>query len=101
MWEIGERYRRLVVVGYNTDPPKPGNGSCIFLHVWRSPGAPTSGCTAMELDRLEGVMTWLRPEENPALVQLPREVYGKVWKEWHLPDPALLEPATAHAELVD
>lgn len=49
-------------------------------------------------------MRRLRREENPALVQLPREVYLAVWKEWRLPDPALLKapaPEATLGELVD
>ena len=40
------RYRLGFVIGHN-----PGNvpqgGSCIFAHLWRAPGEPTAGCTAM------------------------------------------------------
>ena len=42
-----DRYKWLVVVGYNMKEPKPGAGSCIFMHIWRSPGKATVGCTAM------------------------------------------------------
>lgn len=93
MWEVGERYRLLLTVGYNSEKPKPGAGSCIFLHIWRSSSEGTAGCTAVAADRLEEIVQWLKPEADPALVQLPREEYLRVWKEWRLPDPALLEEA--------
>ena len=45
MRSTGELYRWGVVVGHNGiasevngNPSTPGGGSCIFLHIWRSPG---------------------------------------------------------------
>lgn len=103
MWEVGERYRLLLTVGYNGEKPKPGAGSCIFLHIWRSPAEGTAGCTAVAADKLEEIVQWLKPDAEPALVQLPREDYLRVWKEWRLPDPALLEeiPAKKDFPLAD
>jgi D-alanyl-D-alanine dipeptidase len=91
MWEMPEVYRLLLVVGYNMEKPIPGEGSCIFMHVRRSSGEPTYGCTALAEVDLAKVMKWLKPGENPALVQLPRDVYDRVWQEWRLPPPALIE----------
>jgi len=91
MWEMPEVYRLLLVVGYNMEKPIPGDGSCIFMHVRRSSGEPTYGCTALAEDDLAKVMKWLKPGGTPALVQLPRDVYGRVWRQWRLPPPALLE----------
>jgi D-alanyl-D-alanine dipeptidase len=90
MWEIKDIYRRLLVVGYNTSPPDPGAGSCIFMHIRRSSGDPTYGCTAAAEGDLIKIMEWLRPGDKPALVQLPREVYNRLWKGWRLPSPALI-----------
>jgi L,D-peptidoglycan transpeptidase YkuD (ErfK/YbiS/YcfS/YnhG family) len=36
-----------VVVGYNDDPPVPGKGSAIFMHVARPDYSPTAGCVAV------------------------------------------------------
>lgn len=90
MWEMPEIYRLLLVVGYNTEKRKPGDGSCIFLHILRPSGEPTYGCTALTEEDLAAIMKWLRPGNNPVLVQLPREVYGRVWNQWRLPPPTLM-----------
>lgn len=61
-------YRLGVRVRYNPEG-EPGAGSCIFLHVWRGPGSPTVGCTALEGDDLLALMRWLDPARDPVLVQ--------------------------------
>ena len=79
------------MVDYNRQAPKPGAGSCIFLHVWRSPEKGTAGCTAMAEQDLQAILGWLRNEKNPLLVQMPRAEYEKVWKPWGLPSMEQLE----------
>jgi|WetSurMetagenome_2_1015567.scaffolds.fasta_scaffold80796_2 zinc D-Ala-D-Ala dipeptidase len=91
MWELAEIYRLLLVVGYNTEKPIPGDGSCIFMHLRRPSGEPTYGCTALAEKDLAAIMKWLKPEQRPALVQLPRAAYGRVWREWRLPPDALIQ----------
>ena len=56
-----------VVVGYNTHPVVPGKGSCIFLHIWKAPGAPTSGCVAMARSDLDRIVKWLDPAAQPVI----------------------------------
>ncbi len=73
-------YRRAIVVGHNADAKK-GAGSCIFLHDGDS---PTVGCTAMAPPALDELTAWLRP--GARIVQLPRDVYRRVWRTWKLPD---------------
>lgn len=80
-----EEYRWLIVVDYNRRDPKPGAGSCIFLHLWRSPDKGTAGCTAISEEALLALLQWLRSEKNPLLVQLPGADYEKLWKKWGLP----------------
>jgi zinc D-Ala-D-Ala dipeptidase len=77
-------YRWGVVVEHNADRI-PGNGSCIFLHVWRAPHDGTTGCTAMEESDLKRVMKWLDPKANPLLVQFPETEYLQLQKSWQLP----------------
>ena len=91
MWRITDLYRLLVVVDYNVHDPRPGGGSCIFMHIRRGTGSPTSGCTALAENDLTELVRWLRPEAAPALVQLPLNVYRQVWREWRLPAPELLD----------
>ena len=80
-----ELYRWVIVVGHNSNPPIPGKGSCIFLHVWAGPTSPTAGCTAMAKNNLEQLLAWLRPESRPVLVQLPESSYRSLRPGWGLP----------------
>ena len=66
-------------------PMARGAGSCIFLHVWRTPETPTSGCTSMPDAELQGVIAWLNTASDPVLVQLPRDVRTRVSRAWGLP----------------
>jgi len=79
------RYAVGAVVAHNAEPPVPGAGSCIFLHVWQSEGVPTAGCTAMSLADMSEIGGWLDGAAAPLLVQLPRAEY-EGWREaWALP----------------
>jgi D-alanyl-D-alanine dipeptidase len=90
-WNSAERmrsidlYRLGVIVRYNAQPVRRGRGSCIFLHIWRAPGSPTSGCTAMPASDLETIVRWLDPGREPQLVQLPRAEYARLRRAWSLP----------------
>lgn len=77
-------YRMGVIVEHNI-PPKPGAGSCIFLHIWESPTTSTSGCTAMTERELNRIIQWLDPAKHPLLVQLPRPAYDKLKPKWRMP----------------
>jgi len=66
-----ELYRWGILVDHNAGSPVAGNGSCIFMHIWRGPGEPTVGCTAMPAAEIEKVLGWLDPASQPLLVQLP------------------------------
>jgi len=80
-----ERYAVGAVVGHNSEPPEPGAGSCIFLHVWENEGAPTAGCTAMALADMGEVAAWLDETAAPLLVQLPQLEYEALRAAWGLP----------------
>ncbi len=56
LWREDGLYDVIVELGYNDDPPVPGRGSAIFLHVARPDLAPTEGCVALGLDDLLGVL---------------------------------------------
>ncbi len=47
-------YRRGLVVDYPTDG-RARAGSCIFMHVWRSPTSGTAGCVSMPEARVEAL----------------------------------------------
>lgn len=45
-------YDVVVELGYNDDPPVPGRGSAIFMHVARADYSGTEGCVALALPDL-------------------------------------------------
>ncbi|MEE9273383.1 MAG: L,D-transpeptidase family protein [Robiginitomaculum sp.] len=44
LWKKSHGYDVLIVFGYNDNPPIPGLGSAIFLHIARPRFKPTQGC---------------------------------------------------------
>lgn len=85
MLRSDERYALGAVVAHNVAPVVPGAGSCIFLHVWESEGAPTAGCTAMALADMAALAGWLDAAAAPVLVQLPQAEYEARCAAWGLP----------------
>lgn len=78
------RYREGFVIAHNPDN-QPGKGSCIFAHLWRQPGEATAGCTAMPQERMQALLDWLRPQDAPRFVLLPRAEYRRLQAQWELP----------------
>ena len=62
-----------------------GAGSCIFAHVWKAPGEPTAGCTAMDEAALRALVAWLDPSAKPVFVLLPQAEYARLRTTWALP----------------
>lgn len=75
-------YRHGLVVEHNSSPPVPGCGSAIFLHIWKGPGEPTSGCTAMAEGDLIALLEWLRPEDHPLFVQVAEPDFACLRIKW-------------------
>lgn len=63
----------------------PGEGSCIFLHVWKDADSPTVGCTAMPEPQLRRLLAQLDPSQNPTFVLLPHAEYSSLAAAWGLP----------------
>jgi L,D-peptidoglycan transpeptidase YkuD (ErfK/YbiS/YcfS/YnhG family) len=63
LWTLTQSYRHAVVIDYNRAPIVRGRGSAMFLHV-RNENA-TSGCVAIDLDRLVEILRWLDPAKAP------------------------------------
>ena len=61
MWREDGLYDLVVPIGYNTDPPVPGRGSAIFLHVARPDFTATAGCIAIPREILGGLLGLLGP----------------------------------------
>jgi L,D-peptidoglycan transpeptidase YkuD (ErfK/YbiS/YcfS/YnhG family) len=51
-----------MITDWNWPRAVPGRGSAIFIHQWRSPGAPTAGCIAMARQNLIWLVNGLMPE---------------------------------------
>lgn len=62
MWREDGLYDVVVVLGHNDDPPLPGLGSAIFLHVAKPDWQPTEGCVALQLSDLLAVLAAAGPE---------------------------------------
>lgn len=84
MLAVGEQYDLGVFVAHNGERQK-GGGSCIFLHIWKTPTTGTAGCTAMERSNIEKTLTWLDPKKNPVLIQMPEAEYNNYQTKWNLP----------------
>lgn len=52
LWREDHVYDVIVVLGHNDDPPVPGLGSAIFMHVAREDYSGTEGCVALALPDL-------------------------------------------------
>jgi L,D-peptidoglycan transpeptidase YkuD (ErfK/YbiS/YcfS/YnhG family) len=61
MWREDHLYDLVVVLGHNDDPPVPGAGSAIFLHLAKPDFAPTHGCVAVTRADLEALLAAARP----------------------------------------
>lgn len=85
MLEVGPEYDLGVFVAHNSYPVRPGDGSCIFLHVWKDASTGTAGCTAMGRGDLIRVLKWADPAKHPYLVQMTEADRKKYQKSWNLP----------------
>ncbi len=56
LWREDRLYDLVCVLGHNDDPPVPGLGSAIFLHIARPDYAPTEGCIALARSDLQGLL---------------------------------------------
>ncbi|MEQ8825813.1 MAG: hypothetical protein RIC14_15715 [Filomicrobium sp.] len=77
MWEIGI-YRLGLVVDYPTDRVAKA-GSCIFIHVWKSPETPTVGCVAADEGTVARLQEWVNDDRGGAAIAIvPREARGRL-----------------------
>ncbi|WP_141454555.1 hypothetical protein [Pseudoxanthomonas sp. z9] len=78
------RYKEGFVIQHNPDNVS-GAGSCIFAHLWKAPGEPTAGCTAMAEPMMDRLLGWLDDKRHPVFVLLPEAEYRRLRTEWQLP----------------
>ncbi|GAB2509177.1 hypothetical protein GCM10027084_25610 [Pseudoxanthomonas sangjuensis] len=79
-----QRYREGFVIRHNPRNVS-GMGSCIFAHLWKAPGEPTAGCTAMAPATMEALLAWLDPARKPVFVLLPQAEHERLKAAWRLP----------------
>lgn len=73
-------YKYGIVVNHNhidEEGAKRGAGSCIFMHI---KDVPTTGCTVMTEGEMKEVIRWLKPKDNPLLIQGTVEVVHELEK---------------------
>jgi D-alanyl-D-alanine dipeptidase len=73
-----QRYKLGLVVEHNMNPAIPGDGSAIFLHVWKEPGSGTAGCTSMSEENMRELLRWLDPGKKPLLMQIPTQAMSEL-----------------------
>ena len=56
-------YDVLIVMGHNDDPPVPGLGSAVFLHLDRPDHRSTLGCVAVEPEVMLRLVRDLAPDD--------------------------------------
>ena len=78
------RYRLGLVIEHNAHN-RPRAGSCIFAHLWRTPGEVTAGCTAMADADMEALLAWLDADQSPRFVLLPQAQRQRLATAWNLP----------------
>jgi L,D-peptidoglycan transpeptidase YkuD (ErfK/YbiS/YcfS/YnhG family) len=61
MWRDDAVYDLVVVLGHNDDPPVPGLGSAIFLHLARENYPGTEGCVALARADAEALLAVAQP----------------------------------------
>jgi L,D-peptidoglycan transpeptidase YkuD (ErfK/YbiS/YcfS/YnhG family) len=77
MWEI-DIYRRGMVVDYAASRDAK-SGSCIFVHVWKSPDTPTVGCVAAAEETVERLQKWAADSAEGAYIAIvPRAAKGRL-----------------------
>lgn len=68
MWRDDAVYDLVVILGHNDDPPVPGLGSAIFMHLARDGYPGTEGCVALERADLEAVLAAAKPGDAVEIV---------------------------------
>jgi L,D-peptidoglycan transpeptidase YkuD (ErfK/YbiS/YcfS/YnhG family) len=80
-----QSYQLGVFIDHNSSQVRAA-GSCIFMHIWKSPTTATAGCTAMTSDQLQGLVKWLDPNKHPLYLLLPKQQYLELQQSWQLPE---------------
>ena len=68
MWREDALYDVVIVVGHNDNPPAPGGGSAIFMHLARPGYAPTEGCVALSRPDMLALIRHIGPDTKLEIV---------------------------------
>lgn len=68
LWRDDTVYDLIVVLGHNDDPPVPGLGSAIFLHLARDGYLGTEGCVALARPDIEALLAIAQPGDGLEIV---------------------------------
>lgn len=74
------RYKFAFVIEYNMNPIIRGNGSAIFFHIWKGSNISTSGCTAVSETNILKLLSWLKPDKNPIIIQGTKTMISNMLK---------------------
>lgn len=72
LWREDHLYDIIVVIGFNDDPPEPGLGSAIFLHLASADYGPTEGCVAVARTDAMAIIENLGPSATIRINSLAR-----------------------------
>lgn len=61
MWRDDDVYDVVVILAHNDDPPRPGLGSAIFMHLAKPGYPPTEGCVALSRQDMDAVLALAQP----------------------------------------
>jgi D-alanyl-D-alanine dipeptidase len=78
-------YKWGLFINHNSDKVAAGDGSCIFMHIWKNDHEGTDGCTAMKEANILRVLHWINADDKPLLVQMPAAEYKKLRTMYNLP----------------
>lgn len=62
MWRDDALYDVVVEISHNDNPPIPGAGSAVFMHIAKPDYSPTEGCVALKQSDLMEILKVASPE---------------------------------------
>ena len=70
MWREDDVYDLVCILAHNDDPPVPGLGSAIFLHLARPGYEPTEGCVALSREDMLELLSLAKLGDAVAIEQV-------------------------------
>jgi L,D-peptidoglycan transpeptidase YkuD (ErfK/YbiS/YcfS/YnhG family) len=75
------QYKYGITVDHNPNAIAQ-RGSCIFMHIEKSQGATTAGCTSMKESDLKKIIQLLDKKKNPILIQIPKSLRESILTQY-------------------